>query len=161
LRRARHWATVALIVAGFLQPVGYLTGLPALRGLGIAWVLSPLPLVFSHFRGVETFTSSFEVTLITTSGKDVTVALTPENYNRLRGPYSRRNVYGAITAYGPALTEGNEPALVQDILHYGFCKGPLPSALGVDEPLRSAKIHVSNKRGERPVDATMEVQCMP
>jgi hypothetical protein len=159
--RTRQWAAALLVAAGLLQPLGYVTGVAALRGLGIAWVLSPLPLVFSHFRGLETFSSSFTISVVTLAGREHTLALTPENYSNLGGPYNRRNVYGAVAAFGPVLTEGRERELVEGVLRYGFCRGPLPGALGVTEPLRSARLIVRNRLGPNPIDATMEAQCAP
>lgn len=54
---------IALISIGLLQPFGYLCSSPAIKGLGYVSVASPLPLVFSSFRGHETFSSAITLTI--------------------------------------------------------------------------------------------------
>ncbi len=158
-RTTRVVLPVLLIAVGLLQSLSYLLGVPALRGVGAALVASPLPLVFSHFRGLETFSSTFEAELTTRSGQRIVRNLDPSTYSLLTGPYNRRNVYGAVAAYGPALTEPHELKLRDAVMNYGFCKGPLAQTLGVDEPLASARLHVTNPYGREKIDSAWEVQC--
>jgi hypothetical protein len=111
---------------GLLQAFGHLTGLKAVKGLGAALVSSPLPLVFTEVRGVETFASDF--TLEYRSGGDTlhSMPIGPREYGRLGGPYNWRNVYGAAISYGPILPE----PLWKAVLTQGFCaEGPLARAL--------------------------------
>lgn len=158
LRKVGIWALVSV---GLLQSIGYVFGIPGLRGLGLAFVASPLPLVFSHFRGLETFSSQFEVKLQAQNGEVFKTQLGPKNYARLGGPYNRRNVYGAVAAFGPKLTEGNEPQVVQSVLKYGFCDGPLLKTLGFSEKVKTAQIQVRNSAGRIPSESTLEVECQP
>lgn len=155
----RTASILALLLVGLLQPIGYLLGIPALRGLGMAFVASPLPLVFSHFRELETFSSDFNVRVKTAEGGVIEAALTPKTYSLLTGPYNRRNVYGAIAAYGPKLTEGNEPKLVHAVLNYGFCQGPLLKPLGIHEKITSAEVTVINRFSATPLHSVLETQC--
>lgn len=159
MSRWRKVGIALLLLVGLLQPLGQLAGWRVLKGLGMVLVASPLPLVFSHFRGLETFSSEFTLQVTTRSGRVVATRLTPKNYALLGGPYNRRNVYGAVAAYGVKLTEGSEPDLVRGVLTYGFCKGPLLEPLALAEPVRSARIHVVNRYSVPPVDATLEVRC--
>jgi hypothetical protein len=92
-----------LLVVGSLQMVGDLCGLPALKGLGAATVASPAPRVFSAVSGLETYSTRFFVEWQDAVGKAHSLELTPEVAARIRGPYNRRNVYGAVLAYGPVL----------------------------------------------------------
>ena len=64
---------------------------------------SPAPKVFSAVRGLETFSTRFFLEWQDRAGAAHTLELTPAVYSRLRGPYNRRNVYGAVLAYGPVL----------------------------------------------------------
>jgi len=54
--------------------------------------------------------------------------MTPELYGRLRGPYNRRNVYGAVLAGGPVVP----PPLREPVIQYALCDGaPLLRELGM------------------------------
>ncbi len=156
---ARKTGIAVLLVLGLLQSMGYILNIPALRGIGLAMVASPLPLVFSSFRGLETFSSDFKLSVITQSGRTIETELGPKNYGLLEGPYNRRNVYGAVAAYGAKLTEGNEPKLVHAVLKYGFCSGPLLKPLQLTEPIKHAQLRVINRFSAEPLDSTLEVQC--
>ena len=48
-----------LLVVGCLQPLGYLFNMPVLKQVGIATRPMHPPLVFSHYKGVETFATRF------------------------------------------------------------------------------------------------------
>lgn len=103
--------------------VGYLAGIEPLRNLGRLTGSSPLPFVFSHFRGLETFSPAFSVITLNSAGVRQTIAITPSRYGELSGPYNRRNIYGAAFAFGAVLREEREQRLVQSILQYGLCPG--------------------------------------
>ena len=154
-----HYATIALIWIGLLQPIGYLFNLPQVQRIGIAFVASPLPLVFSHFRGLETFSSQFHIALVISNHETIQITLTPKNYFLLKGPYNRRSAYGTTIAYSPQFMQGNEFELVQSILIYGFCKGALLSSLGIYETIQKAKIQVINYSNKDPINFIMEVKC--
>jgi hypothetical protein len=96
-------AALALALLGIAQMAGDLLGARALAGVARATAASPAPKVFSAVRGLETFTSGFVLEIRDRDGQSRRVELTPELNARLRGPYNRRNVYGAALAYGPVL----------------------------------------------------------
>jgi hypothetical protein len=98
---------LALLVTalGCTQMVGYMAGSRELRGIGAASAAAPFPKVFSDVDGLETFASTFELTWTETSGRAVSLPLTPELYQRLGGSYNRRNVYGAALSYAPRMPE--------------------------------------------------------
>ncbi len=149
---ARAAVSAGLVLLGLLQPLGWATGLTSLRGLGALSTASPLPFVFSSFRGLETFAADFEIELVRSSGERVHYAVTPELYAKLDGPYNRRNTYGAVLSYGPALDLPEERALVLRVLTYGLCNGgPLAERFGEAEPVEAARVSVRSKtRGGRP-----------
>jgi hypothetical protein len=134
-------AAIFLVVLGLLQMTGDLleryVHAPAgraLKGLGAATTASPAPKVFSSVRGLETYSTRFFLEWTDHAGIAHSVQVTPELYGRLRGPYNRRNVYGAALAYGPVLPE----TLRDPVMRYALCgDAPLLRELGID-PLQVA-----------------------
>ena len=75
------------------------------------------------------------------------LAVGPENYGLVRGPYKRRNVYGALLSYGPMLP----PALRDPGI--GFALGPVGGArllreLGVAGEVRDPEVGYRFADGE-------------
>ena len=97
-------AALFLLIVGLLQMTGDLLRLPALKAVAAATGASPAPKVFSSVQGLETFSSTFYLEWRDRDGVAHTVELTPELYSRVRGPYNRRNVFGAALAYAPILS---------------------------------------------------------
>jgi hypothetical protein len=124
------------------------------RGLGFATVASPLPLVFSHFRGEEAFANEIAIRLTTKSGRVIDDKVDYRIFSSMEGPYNRRNAYGAVISFGAYFTGDAEKALRDSVLHYGFCNpGPLVRNYGIDEPLSSAEIIIRrrfSKEGDFP-----------
>ena len=92
-------AAAFLLSVGLLQMAGDLLHLPALKGIGAATGASPAPKVFSAVRGLETYSTRFFIEWADRPGRSRVQEITPELYARLRGPYNRRNVYGAVLAF--------------------------------------------------------------
>ncbi len=138
-------AAIGVLVLGLLQVSGALLGSRTLRGLGAASGASPLPKVFTAHRGVETFATEF-VLRYELDGEQRRLPLTPDVYQRLRGPYNRRNVYGAALSYGPVLP----PPLRDAVLRYGVRPdGPFFTELGIPARARDVRVEVRTKtRGE-------------
>lgn len=124
----------ALFILGMLQMVGAVFGIGALSGLGAATVASPAPKVFSVAKGLETYSTDFHLEWDTADGGAERMALTAEVYPRLRGPYNRRNVYGAVLAFGPVLyTEEKARPMFDAASHYALCgDAPVLRELGID-----------------------------
>jgi hypothetical protein len=125
-----------LLIVGLLQMAGDLTerlvSEPAgkiIRAVGLATMASPAPRVFSSHKGLETYSTRFFLFWHDRAGSKHELELTPEAYARLRGPYNRRNVYGAALAYGPVLP----PQLREPVMKYAVCGDrPLLRELGID-----------------------------
>lgn len=127
IRRANCLALV-LLALGSIQMIGYAAGSRVLRGLGAATVMSPLPKVFSDVDGLETFASAFSLQYQSVDGTQHSVAITPELYGRLAGPYNRRNTYGAALSYAPRLPQ----PLWESVFCYGLApNGRLRAELGL------------------------------
>jgi hypothetical protein len=134
-------AAVALLALGLLQMSGDLlerAGLGAvgrpLKGVGAATTASPAPKVFTAVRGLETYSTRFYLEWRDRAGEEHSVLLTPELYGRIRGPYNRRNVYGAALAYGPVLaTDERTQPLFRSVTNFALCgDAPLLRELGID-----------------------------
>jgi len=144
-----------------LNLLGYLTGQSWLRGLSIASVASPLPFVFSQFRGYETFAASYELSANYTGGRKVSVAITPELYAELGGSYNRRNTYGAAASFGPRMTKPDEEKLVNQVLTFGFCSGgPIASQLE-DPNVTSATLTVTSRTKGSTEVWNKTIECEP
>lgn len=140
-------AVVALLLLGLSQMAGDLLGLGWLRGLALATAAAPAPRVFSAVAGLETYSTAFFLEWTDTDGAEHALRLDPELYARIRGPYNRRNAYGAVVAYGPVLATGPATqAMYEAVARYALCgDAPLLRELGVDpESVRgSARIRLA------------------
>ena len=133
ITRSNIFASILFIV-GCTQMTGYTTGSKMLRGIGAASVISPSPKVFcvaeiqdGQGAMLETFSSQFSL-VYTVNGARNVLPFDPKTGHLLRGPYNRRNVYGAALSYAPCLPRG----LVNEILHFGLRpQGDLRRELGI------------------------------
>ena len=137
---------IAIIIFGFglSQMVGYLLKVPALRGLGGASTIAPFPKVFSDVDGIETFASSFAIQFTDREGRLQQMAITPEVYATLAGPYNRRNVYGAAFSYGP--TPRFPKPLFDCVFQYGLIDpGPLREEFGLPADMLDVRMIIETK----------------
>jgi hypothetical protein len=132
---------IVLLILGLLQMSGDLleqAGLEkvgrSLKGIGAATTASPAPKVFSASHGLETYSTRFRLEWSDRAGKEHALWLTPELCRSMRGPYNRRNVYGAALAYGPVLaTTQQTRELFLSVVKYALCgEAPLLRELGID-----------------------------
>jgi len=142
-----------------------LLGLAPVKGIAAATLASPAPKVFSAVRGLETFSTRFFVAWPGTDGSHHFHEITPERYARLRGPYSRRSVYGAALAYGPVLAtqESTEPML-RSVMMSALCgEAPLLREMGLETATIASPpmIHYRPRPGASPGDLplTLTAPC--
>ncbi len=130
----KHSAAILLALLGLAQMIGDLVGSPALKGIAAATGASPAPKVFSAVKGLETYSTRFFIEWRDKRGEAYSLELTPEVYSRLEGPYNRRNVYGAVLAYGPVLsTDPNGKSMFDAVASYALCgNAPLLKEIGID-----------------------------
>jgi hypothetical protein len=128
------WKVALLVVLALAQMTGDLLGIGWLKGIAAATAASPAPRVFSVARGLETYSTRFSIEWTARDGTKQAIALTPDVCANLCGPYNRRNVYGAVLAYGPVLaTDHRGRAMLDAVLRSALCgKAPLLAELGVD-----------------------------
>ena len=120
----RDVLVLLLILLGSLHTIGHLHGLNGINGIAFATGASPLPLVFTSYNGFETFSTTFVLNATLANGTTIEFPINNKNYQNMLGPYNRRNVYGAIFAYGPFFNTVQTIRLRQRILSYGLCGGP-------------------------------------
>jgi hypothetical protein len=137
-------AAILLLVTGLLQITGDLFNSPLLKGLGAATAASPAPKVFSAVRGLETYSTRFFLEWTDTDGVEHSLQLTPGVYARIKGPYNRRNIYGATLAYGPILSaDPRWRRMFEAVSTYSLCgEAPLLRELGVDPATVSGAVRV-------------------
>jgi hypothetical protein len=139
--------------------------IPALKGLAAATAASPAPKVFSAVRGLETYSTRFALEWDDSAGVHHVLRLTPELNARLRGPYNRRNVFGAVLAYGPVLVASplTRP-MFDSVARYALCgEAPILRELGIDPGGVAGRLRVQleprpgTELGDLPL--TIEPRC--
>lgn len=127
-------STIVLLVLGLLQMAGDLLRIPAIKGLASATVASPAPKVFSAVRGLETYSTRFFIEWTDKTGQSQSIQITPERAKGMRGPYNRRNVYGAVLAYGPIMqSDASLRPMFDSVSRYALCgDAPLLRELAID-----------------------------
>jgi len=150
----RIWAICVLALIGFAQMAGDLLHMPVLKGIAAATGASPAPRVFSAVKGLETFSTRYFIEWIDTTGASHSVEITPERYAHLRGPYNRRNVYGAVLAYGPVLvSDPRTRPMFNAVSSYALCgEAPLLRELGIpiEAGRGSLRIRLQTRAGVPP-----------
>lgn len=121
--RWKTWLQAATLVGiGCMQLTGDLLGNQTLKGLGALSHASPAPKVFTTQNGYETYSPRFTITTIDAQGGSTSLQLTPQVNAQVRGPYNRRNAYGAAISYGPVLASNPATqAMFSAAFRYGFC----------------------------------------
>ncbi len=153
-------AVVFLAVVGLAQMAGDVLKLAPLKAIGAATQASPAPRAFSAVRGLETYSTRFTLDWTDRVGAAHSLVLTPEVYARMRGPYNRRNIYGAVLAYGPVLVSDPRARPMYDaVSRYALCgEAPILRELGVDpaQVAGSVRIRLEPREGSRTGDLPLQ-----
>lgn len=157
-------AAGALLTLGLAQMVGDTLHLLPLKAVALATAASPAPRVFSTVRGEEPYSTRFSIDWTGRDGRARSVAVTPEAYAGLAGPYNRRNAYGAAMAGGLMMSE--DPLLrpmFEAVARHGLCgDAPVLRELGIDPTSVAAPPRVRYEpramRGPRPA-VVLEAPC--
>ncbi|MEM1156959.1 MAG: hypothetical protein AAF571_12120 [Verrucomicrobiota bacterium] len=136
-----------LLVWSFSAMAGHVLGIAPLKGLGLASMAAPYTKVFCQAesledgRHFETFAARFTLKYLRSDGSTESLQITPEVYQRLAGPYNRRNTYGAVLAYGPALPEDMRRATFRYAL---IEPGVIVEELGLPADAHDFEIHIES-----------------
>jgi hypothetical protein len=139
---------LGILALGSSAIIGHLTGMKALKSIGLATGAAPYTKVFCQAECLEsgqtyeTFAADFFIQYTDPSGALVEQKLTPSVYQKIRGPYNRRNVYGAVIAYGPALPETIRNATFK----YALTEpGTIAKELGIPADASQIQIIINSK----------------
>lgn len=137
---------LALVVLclGLLQMTGHLCGSKLLRGIGLATGISPFPKVFCEADGYEAFAARFQLEGTHADGSPWSRTLDPALYAQLKGPYNRRNAYGAAIAFAPRLPADLRGQVLSVALHPGSA---LRKELDIPTDLRDVKVRITARDG--------------
>jgi sterol desaturase/sphingolipid hydroxylase (fatty acid hydroxylase superfamily) len=114
-----------------------------IRGLGVLSAAAPLPLVFSSYNGYETFATRYAIDARFSNGTISSFEFDSNMYDKLLGPYNRKNVFGVIFSYGPFFTDNNMIKIRQQILDKSICKGLLLHEFGIMDNIMNSNITVT------------------
>lgn len=163
----RELAVAALLIGvGCAQMAGDVLRIPLLKALGAATGSSPAPKVFTAQDGFETYANRFYLEWQDATGVKQMLELTPQAYSGMRGPYNRRNVYGAVFSYAPVLDANplTRP-MFRAVLKQSFCGArPVISEIGVPAdaarhgPLR-IRLEPRRPSDSQRFELTHEVRC--
>ncbi len=135
---------VLLLILALSQMAAGLAGCEPLREAVAGTGAAPYPKVFCDKDGYEAFAMDFELVGIDAASREHRVLMTPEAYERMRGPYNRRNVYGAALAFAPRLDD----ELRDEVVDYAFRRdGGLRRELGLPDDLVRLHIRITPKPG--------------
>jgi hypothetical protein len=152
-----------LVTIGLLQIVADVFVMPKLKGLAAATQVSPAMRVFTAHQGYETHAARFRLSWHDPHGKQHELQLDPQTYAGVRGPYNRRNVYGAAFAYGPLLRVDPERREMQEsVMQYAFCSpGELRNELGIPGDALQLRAHVTpvGKSVRTDLELSWEIRC--
>lgn len=129
-----HILAALLLCIGLAQMVGSVFDIAPLKGLATGTAASPAPKVFTSIKGMETFSTGFTLSWLNEDGKTQRQVITHDIYPGLLGPYNRRNVWGAMLAYGPVLaTDPVTEEMFNAVVKHGLCEdAPVLQELGID-----------------------------
>jgi hypothetical protein len=152
-----------LVSLGSLQIAADALRLPRVQAVAAALQVSPAMKVFTAHQGYETHAARFSLTWQDGRGEGHGLWLDPESYARVRGPYNRRNVYGAAFAYGPLLRADPRLRPMQEsVMRHAFCNpATLRAELGIPPDARDLTAHIAPLRRPERQDLQFEwrVNC--
>ncbi|CAA6810355.1 MAG: Unknown protein [uncultured Campylobacterales bacterium] len=121
--------SLLLVILGLIASFGHIVKNDTIKGIGLLTVASPLPIVFTQHKGMETFAWDFSI--VYKEGNFIKeLQITPEIYSKFNQPYNYRNVVGAAFAYAPILPKN----LVKSVLDYSFVDpAPLSKTFGLTQ----------------------------
>ncbi len=157
-------AAIVLIFFATVRVAADLLEKPRFSAAAAVTNLAPAMKVFTAHEGYETYSASFTLRVRFRDGETVEIPLNPATYAGLRGPYNRRNVYGALIAYGPVLIANPKTRpMWQAMAQRGFCgESSIVTELGLPNPtgVSHASIDFLNQVSRKSDYATrLEVHC--
>lgn len=163
--RGSWLALIGLSVLGTFRTFADLAGAESISALGAMTQVSPAMKVFTAHNGFETFANEFVITINRVDGSHEKIRLNPETYKKLKGPYNRRNAYGATIAYAPLLTTNPQTRqMFEEVTNYAICSpGKLIHEVAGLQPsrLKNVRIEILPFNSYTPSDLPLflEISC--
>lgn len=152
-----------LVGLGSMQMVADVLGLARVKALAAATQVAPAMKVFTAHQGYETHSARFFLHWRDESGASRSLQLDPRTYRGVKGPYNRRNVYGAALAYGPILrADARTRPMQESVMRYAFCSpGHLRSELGIPPQAKDLRVELVPVRADARRDLELEwrIEC--
>lgn len=152
-----------LVGLGSLQMVADVLGLARVKALAAATQVAPAMKVFTAHQGYETHAARFFLHWQDGSGASRSLQLDPRTYRGVKGPYNRRNVYGAALAYGPILrADARTRPMQESVMRYAFCSpGHLRGELGIPPQAKDLRVQLVPARADARRDLELEwrIEC--
>ena len=154
-----------LCLLGTIRVFADILGFEKLSAVAAVTNAAPAMKVFTAYQGYETYSSVFELTIDLVDGRTMTTRLNPANYSGLKGPYNRRNVYGALIAYGPVLFQNPQTRAMWEVMaERAFCRQPsvLAELTGefAIEPKRATIEYTGQVHTEGPYPHRLSIACV-
>lgn len=147
---------ILLIALGCLQFAGYILKIPALRGLGIAYSVAPLPTVFSTINGVEGFATVQTIHGSDDNGKPDSIKLDQRVFSQFKGHYFLKQAYSIFLAYPHIL----KPRLVDDALNFALCERNIFKRFGIQSEIKNPSIHIERTRFKKNEHVILIPNCI-
>lgn len=138
-----------IIGVGFLQILGHVTNIPSLSNLGRTLAASPLPLVFTSYKGIETFGYRYEVEAIDYNGQYYRAELTSKIHQESSDSLPYRHMVVIALTHGPAFRTAAELRMFNAVIRHNFCIGQGEAKLlNWPDGMKTITIHYLPKRSE-------------
>jgi hypothetical protein len=120
--------------------------------------VAPLPRVFSHQQGVETFARRARMEIETRAGETLAVPVDRAFGRRVGGPTARMATYGHAALFAGLPGSGTR----EKVLAFGLCEpGALARELGVPGPVAVVRVRSWSALANDEPPGELEVACPP
>lgn len=149
---------IGILALGSTAMLGHIINSKPLKSIDLATCTAPYTKVFCNAQTADTnkhfepFAAEFKLRY-KYAGRWQQLEITPEIYQRLEGSYNRRNVYGAVIAFGPALPKDLRVPLLDYALK---TPGNVAKELGLPTPLENYEILTYRKNVDSPEPYSMK-----
>lgn len=135
---------IVLLGVGLMQMFGDIIDSDVIKAIGFATCASPKQKVFTSHNGYETFSADFKLSYYDSDNQQQELLITPKNYKNIKGPYNRRNMYGAGLSYAPVLANNPKTKnMFASVSSYALCKkAPILNELKINSINNNLPINI-------------------
>ncbi len=134
-----------LLFFGTAGSFGAIFNIQSLMGMAYLTALSPMPLVFDPFRGLDFWALQGSVALTLIDGKQIEFPIDHRAFAGISGAHIRKIAYLAPSTLAPVVSKHR----AFFALKKGFCNfGPLTKDMGLSEQVAKIETFIYDSRGE-------------